>query len=258
MQSTLRVTACALFAAALCGLCGNSVRAQSAFSSAASVNFEIRYLRGIPEGEAQKVTEFLDEEFKAILGQVGLQPKKKIEVRIYDNVGRYLAEAGLKKPWRGAVYARGILHCQPPAALEMRGIFETSLRYELARAMVETSGERGCPLWLRESYAVYYAGAYREFTPPLGAKLSAFSDLNQDIQTYTEPPQRDDVHYMLGHTMNFFIQKFGEKRALGIFKAFDGMQGLDSVMKKAFGEDLPSIEKAWAKYISYHTTPFKR
>lgn len=258
MHSTLRVSGCVLLAAALCGLLPDSARAQGAFSTAASVNFDVRYLRGISEAEAQKLVEFLDDEYKAIQSQIGLRPKKKVEVRIYDNVGRYLAEAGLKKPWRGALYNRGILHCQPPAALEARNILETSLRYELARAMVETAGERGCPLWLREAYAVYYAGAYKQFTPPLGAKLTAFSDLNQDFQTYTEPPQRDDVHYMLGHTMSFFIEKFGEKRALGLFRAFDGLQGVDGVMKKSLGQDLPSIEKAWAKFISYHTTPFKK
>ena len=144
------------------------------------------------------------------------------------------------------------------AALTARNIFESALKYELARAMVEPAGERGCPLWLREAFAVYSSGQYRTFTPPLGAKLTSFSDLNQDIQSYPDPPQRDDVHYMLGHTMNFFVQKYGERKALGMFKQFDGTKGLDATLKRALGDDLPTIEKSWAKYISYHTTPFKR
>src|SRR5512138_730963 len=122
MQSTMRISGFLLLAAALCGLFSGSVRAQTAFSTVPSANFDVRYLRGIDESEAKKIVEFLDDEYKIIQSQIGLKPEKKVEVRIYDNVGRFLAEAGLKKPWRGAVYARGILHCQPPAALEARGI----------------------------------------------------------------------------------------------------------------------------------------
>jgi hypothetical protein len=234
------------------------LRAQEGLVSLSSTQFDVRYMRGVAEEDVQKTLDFLIASYTEIHSQTGLEPKKKLEVRIYDNVGRYLSEGGVKKPWRGAYYNRGVIHCQPVAALTARNIFESSLRYELARAMLEGAGQRGCPLWLRESYAVYVAGAYRAYTPPLGAKLTAFSDLNQDIQTYPDPPQREDVHYMLGHTMNFFIQKYGEKRALGIFRQFDGMRGLESVMKKALGDDLATMEKSWAKYISYHTTPFKR
>ncbi len=234
------------------------LRAQEGLGSLSSVQFDLRYMPGVPEADAQKALDFLIASYKEIQGQIGLEPKKKLEVRIYDGVGRFLAETGLRKPWRGAYYVRGVIHCQPIAALVARNIFESSLRYELARAMLETAGERGCPLWLRESFAVYAAGEYKNFTPPLGAKLTSFSDLNQDIQSYPDPPQRNDVHYMLGHTMNFFIQKYGERRALGMFKQFDGMRGLEATLKRALGDDLPSIEKSWAKYISYHTTPFKR
>jgi len=232
--------------------------AQEGLGTLNSVQFDLRYMRGVPEEDAQKVLDYLIACYSEIHSQIGLEPKKKLEVRIYDGVGRFLSETGLKKPWRGAFFTRGVIHCQPVAALTARNIFETSLRYELARAMIEKAGERGCPLWLREAFAVYSSGEYKEFTPPLGAKLSSFSDLNQDIQTYPDPPQRNDVHYMLGHTMNFFVQKYGERRAMGMFRQFDGTKGLEGTMKRALGDDLSTIEKSWAKYISYHTTPFRR
>jgi hypothetical protein len=252
-----RAAAC-LCAAASIVLMTLPAQAQEGLGALTSVQFDVRYMRGMPEADAQKTLDFMIASYKEIQAQTGLEPKKKLEVRMYDNVGRYLQETGLKKPWRGAFYTRGVIHCQPVAALTARNIFESSLKYELARAMLETSGQRGCPLWLREAYAVYTAGAYRAYTAPLGAKLTAFSDLNQDIQTYPDPPQREDVHYMLGTTMNFFVQKYGEKRAFGLFRQFDGMTGLESVFKRTLGDDLTAVEKAWAKFISYHTTPFKR
>ncbi len=238
--------------------CALPLRAQESPGTLTSDRFDLRSMRGVSEEDARKVLEYLTASYTEIEGQVGLEPRQKLEVRIYDGVGRFLSETGLRKPWRGAYYTRGVIHCQPVAALAARGIFESALRYELARAMLEKAGERGCPLWLREAYAVYYAGEYRGYTAPLGAKLSAFSDLNQDIQTYQDPPQRNDVHYMLGHTMVFFIEKYGERKAMGMFRQFDGTRGLEATLKRALGDDLGVVEKSWAKYISYHTAPFKR
>jgi hypothetical protein len=254
--SRIGVSALALLLSLL--LCQVSVHAQEIFSSVGTTNIDVRYLRGVSPEDAQKVLDFLQSEYQVISKELGLQLKKKLEVRIYDNVNRYLAESNLRKPWRGAYYSHGILHCQPVQALLQREIFQTSLSYELAMAILEGAGDRGCPLWLREAYAVYHSGEYKQYSPPLGAKLSEFSDLNQDIQSYPDPPQREDVHYMLGHTMNYFIQKFGEARAFRLFREFDGNSGVDSVFRRVLGENFATVEKGWAKFISYHTTPFKK
>jgi len=256
-RKSMRVVLVGLLSSALVLLAMPSI-GQDIFSTISSPNFEVRYLRGVSAEEAQKVLSFLQDEYKEINAQLGLEPRKRLEVRIYDNVGRYLSDAGLRKPWRGAFYSHGVIYCQPVQALTTRDIFESSLRYELGRAMTEVAGTQGCPLWLREAYVVYHTGEYRKFTAPLGARLTSFSDLNQDIQSYPDPPQRDDVHYMLGHTMNYFIQKYGEKKAFRIFREFDGTKGLDGVFKRVLGNDLATVEKGWAKYIGYHTTPFKR
>jgi len=236
----------------------SGLRAQEPFGTLSTVKADVHYANGIPEAEAKKVSDYLQNEFESIGTQLGLGLEKKVDVRIYDSVGRFLAETGLKKPWRGAYYARRILHVQPVQALTQRKIFESTLSYECARVMLDPVGEKGCPLWLRESYAVYHAGAFRSMTAPLGAKLSSFSDLNQDINHYPDPPQRDDVQYMLGQTMDYFVQKYGEKKAMAVFKDFDGMTSVEAVFRRVFGEDFATVEKAWAKYLEQHTVPFKK
>ena len=94
-------------------------------------------------------------------------------------------------------------------------------------------------------------------TPPLGARLTAFSDLNQDIQEYSAPPQREDVHYILSSTMTYFVQKYGEKRAFRLFREFDGQTSVERVFKKVFEDEYLTIEKGWAKYIASRTASFK-
>jgi hypothetical protein len=186
-----------------------------------------------------------------------MEPKARIDVRIYESVGKFLEETTLKRPWRTAYYQRGTLHLQPVSALKQRKLFEKSIAYEIALAFLEGSGQKGCPRWLVESFASYYSGETAGMTPPLGARLTSFSDLNQDIQEYPNPPQREDVHYILSSTMTYFVQKYGEKRAFRLFHEFDGTTPVDRVLKKAFGDEYSTIEKGWAKYIASRTASFK-
>jgi hypothetical protein len=254
MKAMIRVRLLVLVAFCVAG--GPVSRGQDTFGSLESPHFEMHYQHGVSAADAKKVLDFLQAELKNITSDLGIEFKSKIEVRIYESVGKFLAETNLRRPWRTAYYRRGVLSLQPVSALETRKLFEKSLSYELSLAVLEQAGQNGCPEWLMQSFAVYYSGEISGMTPPLGAHLASFSDLNQDIQERPNPPQRNDVHYILGSTMTFLVEKYGEKRAFQIFREFDGVSTVDKVFKKAFNEDYATIEKAWAKYIELRTSSF--
>jgi hypothetical protein len=234
-----------------------TVRAQEPFSTVSTVHIEVNYQRGISEEAAKRVADFLQKEYSFISDQLGLDLKKRLEVRIYDTVGKYLSKTNQRKPWRGAIFYRGVLHMQPVEALDARKIFEQSLLFELSLAVLDQTSGKGCPRWLQESYAVYHSGEMANLTPPIGTRLSAFSDLDQDLQQFPMPPQREDVHYILGATMKFLIDQYGEEKALGVFKAFNGMTPLESVFKKQFKQEFRTIERTWTNFIASQTEAFK-
>lgn len=235
-----------------------SLRAQEMFSTLRTKNLDVRHMQGVSPADAKKAADYLQSEYDSVMAQLGLIPGKKIDVRIYDSVGRFLAEAGLKKPWRGAYFTKGVLHCQSVQALVQREIFEKSLTYEVTRAILSAVREKGCPMWFTESYASFRVGEFRTMSAPIGAKLSAFSDLNQDIQQHPDPPQRDDVQYVLGQTFNFLVLQYGDAKALSLFREFDGMTPVDSIFRKVLGEPYETVEKNWSKFITVHTSPFKK
>lgn len=232
--------------------------AQELYRTIQTPGLTIRYMNDIEELEARNAADFLQTEYESIVKELGFSPKDRIEVRIYDTVGRFLTESGLKKPWRGALYSRNVLHSQPIQALITRGIYEKSLSYELSRAVLNTAREKGCPVWLSEAYVSYRSGGFREMSAPVGARLSSFSDLTQDFQQHQDPPQRDDVQYMLAQTMNFFVIRYGEAKAIGLFKEFDGSRSVGAVFAEYLGSGYETVEKEWATYIATHSKSFKR
>ena len=232
-------------------------RAQETFSTISTVHISVEYQRGVTEAEAKKVADYLQNDYKFISNQLGLDLRKKLRVRIYDSIGKYLSKTKQRKPWRGAIYWRGVLHMQPVGALVARNIFEQSLSYELALAVLEQTSGKGCRRWLQEAYAVYHSGEMADLTPPIGTKLAAFSDLDQDIQEYPDPPQREDVHYILGMTMKFLVDQYGDAKAFGVFKVFNGMLSLETIFKKQFKQEFRTIERTWANFIDAQSESFK-
>jgi hypothetical protein len=230
---------------------------QGTFASIKTVHFNVQYQRGVSEEDARSVAEYLQKDYNYLSEKLGIDLKKRLDVRIYDSVGKFLAQSSQRLPWRGGIYHRGVFHLQPVQALVQRKLFERTLSFELAMALLEQAGAKGCPRWLRESFAVYHSGEMASLTPPIGVKLASFSDLDQDIQHYPNPPQREDVHFILGTTMKFFVEKYGEAKAMSVFKAFDGMTSLDEVFKKTFKQEFQTIERTWANFILASTESYK-
>ncbi len=231
----------------LCVFMLESGRAQ--FSSIKTVNFDVMYQHGIPEQDAKRVADFLQTDYDSLRGTLGLDFKKRLDVRVYDAVSKFSAQTGRTPSWRGAIYLRGVLHVQPVQALVMRKIFEQSLSFELALALLDQAAEKGCPRWLREAFAVYHSGVAQSVSPPTGVRLASFSDLEQDLQTYPNPPQRNDVQYILASTIRYFVQTYGEQNTMALFKAFDGHSTFEQIVSKGFAKDIGDVEKAWAQYI---------
>ncbi len=233
-------------------------RSQGSFYSLATVHFDVQYQREISDSDAQKVADYLQQDYSYLSEKLGIDFKKKLEVRIYGSEGKFLSSTNQKRPWRAAIYWRGVLHMQPVQALVTRNILEQSLSFELANALLEQTAGQGCPRWLRESFAVYHSGMMASLTPPIGVRLASFSDLDQDLQSYPNPPQIDDVRYILGLTMKFFVEEYGEEKTLGIYKMFNGSTSIEDLFKKAFKQELSTIERTWANYIAAGTDNFRK
>jgi hypothetical protein len=232
--------------------------AQEKFSSISSAHFDIKYQGTANEDDVRALLEFLERDYDAITADLGLDSTRRLEVRLYASVGRYLSAVNLRQSWRGAYYTRGVLHLQPIKDLLKARILETSIGFELATALLDDAWARGCPPWLLTSYAVYHADELRTLSPPMGVRVQTFADLDQELQEHPDPPSRDDLHYVLGQTMMFFIQEYGTAKAFGVFSAFDGERPVEQVFESVFGAPYDKIETRWHQYLTSVLPALKR
>ena len=119
-----------------------------------------------------------ESELRRVEQRLRLRLAEPVELRIYPDLDRFRNATG--EP--GWVAARSDRHCvemQPAAALERRGVLDTTLRHELLHVVVEQQGGTA-PLWFREGLAGYLeqsAAAPLDLHAPL--RIPAEADLRQ-------------------------------------------------------------------------------
>lgn len=222
---------------------------QPGFSTLSSVHFLVKFQRGIPQQDAERVAAYLEQDLEYLDQKLGITLFQPLEVRIYASTGKFVQEIHHGKPWEKARYQRGVLHLSPVKQLSENNTLEKVLSYELVRALLDSSIINGCPRWLAESFAVYHSGLMTELQGPSTFRITSFADLNQDIQQATTSQRLEDVHFLLGKTMSYLIQQYGEERALGLFRAFDGKTQVHNVFQKHLDQDYVLIEEVWLIYL---------
>lgn len=233
----------------LLGIAGHAF-AQEPLTTITGKRAILKHEKGVTESEARKALDVVDRELKSVSRQIGIRYSGKLEVRIYGSAGKFLESTGTRQAWRGSRYVREVLHVQPVAELIRRNELERWLGRGVAEAVLTKAGVNGCPIWLREAYAAFHTGETRETPPPQGLKLTSFSDLTQALQDNPDPPRREDVQFVLAGTLKFLVEKYGEKRSMRLFKAFDGSSTAEVVFKKTLGEEYGAVEQAWAAQMN--------
>lgn len=224
-------------------------RAQESFADLETVHFQIRYQEGIGAAGARTVSEYLEQDFGYLRNVLGLEPGGKIEVRLYQR------ETGLKSA-TGNRHAsdievkRGVLHVAPVPLLEAKGRLSRTLSFGLSLAMLEQSLTNGAPNWLVHSFAVYHSGFMADLSPPAGHRVSYFSDLDQELQGATASADREGVRYLLGMTMKFLVDSYGEEKAFRLFAAFDGTTPVEVAFDKTLNRSYEQVERSWSAFLS--------
>ena len=82
---------------------------------------------------------------------------KLLDIFVNDTTGDFVGRTG--RPWWAAAATRGAhVELQPIQILQRRGVLVTTLRHELAHAVIDSVGRGRAPRWLAEGMALFFAG----------------------------------------------------------------------------------------------------
>jgi len=80
-----------------------------------------------------------------------------LDIFVNGTTGDFVGRTG--QPWWAAAATRGThVELQPIQILQRRGVLVTTLRHELAHAVIDSVGRGRAPRWLAEGIALFFAG----------------------------------------------------------------------------------------------------
>jgi len=81
----------------------------------------------------------------------------RLEIRLNESTGNFTSRTG--QPWWAAAATQGArIDLQPVNILKQRGVLFTTLRHELAHALIDSVSNKRPPRWMEEGFALYLAG----------------------------------------------------------------------------------------------------
>jgi hypothetical protein len=216
----------------------------------ATDHFIIEYETSVDVSSTQLVSEILETSFSFLVSKKHLpEVTRHIKVHLYGSTSKYVQSNGVKW-WLGAVYRGGVIHVQPPAVLQNRGILRTTLSHELVHALFDEARRNGLPDWLNESVAVNSSGEMLHMKIPTVIDVHSFQDLETKTKNVRRRSGLDDTYYLCGLTMEFLLREYGPTKVDSLIKQFDGPNNSVKAVSQAFGEDFHSVEKKWLRYLT--------
>jgi SpoIID/LytB domain protein len=132
------------------------------FLTISSEHFRVTYPAAVDRRDANQVLGTMDSAranflSRASAASVLIGDLPLLEIRINDSTGDFTARTG--QPWWAAAATKGNrIELQPIGILKRRGVLLTTLRHELAHAVIDRASHNRAPRWLEEGFALYLAG----------------------------------------------------------------------------------------------------
>ena len=142
------------------------VAAECAAQTARSAHFRVIYPRTVDARDADYVLNLLEHNRAELLERVsnaGIDARlPNLDLVFNASTGDFVARTGMPS-WAAAATHKNKIELQPLPSLKQRRILESTLRHELAHAVIDTLGAN--PRWLVEGMAIYLAGEGKLLEP---------------------------------------------------------------------------------------------
>jgi SpoIID/LytB domain protein len=141
-----------------------------------------------------------------------------LDIRLNDSTGDFTSRTG--QPWWAAAATKGNrIELQPLRTLKQRGVLFTTLKHELAHAVIDAiTRERG-PRWLEEGFAIYLAGEGETFKQYGKRGLLLDDELEKRLQ---RPTSQQDMRGLYAQAYMSVANMVHEQGEASVWKKLAG------------------------------------
>lgn len=177
-----------------------------------TAHFRVVHPQTVDSRDAKYVLDLLEHDRSQLLqrtANAGIDVHLPVLEIIFNiTTGDFVARTGMPA-WASAATRKNKIELQPFAILKQRRILETTLRHELAHALIGALGNGQTPRWLAEGMALYLAGEGSLFKP---TKPTAAADIEQALAAAKSAADMKTAYAAAYHLVQELIHREGENK----------------------------------------------
>jgi len=168
-----------------------SAMSASRYLTISSEHFRVSYPEDVERRDADQVLKTLESARDDYLRRASatISSISALEIRFNETTGDFTLRTG--QPWWAAAATKGNrIELQPLPLLKRRGVLWTTLRHELAHALIDAASHNRASRWLTEGFALYLAGEGQTISRYLKRGLLSEDELEKRLE---RPSSAEDM-----------------------------------------------------------------
>jgi hypothetical protein len=239
-----------MFLFAVCELVGQS------HTVIDSHNFIVRYPDRITAEFAYRVLEQLESDYRYFREYFNLPVDGRTSVWIYQSENSFLEKTGTSRWEYGYVDETGI-HLHIPDNLHAGIVLSSVITQQVVRTVIYSRRMNGCPLWLYEGAASYFAHVKGVFSYPYSFQPQSFSDIGEHLLLATNEAEYTDAVLYSALTIETLFLRYGEANVITLLRLFNGSYDYETAIRYSLGVSPERAELNWRRDIQQLLTQFR-
>jgi hypothetical protein len=213
-----------------------------------SHNFILHYPARLNSMSALRILEQFETDYKYFRDYFNLSVNGRISARIYSSVSAFNEATGLSHLEFGYVDDAGI-HLKPIDEINDKIFLSTIITLQAVRTILYSRRMNGCPLWLSEGAASYFANVRGVLPYPRHFQPRSLSDINEHLLHPENEAEYADAILYAALTYETLVNRYGEAHTVTLLRLFNGNYDYETAVRYSLGVSPEIAEQNWRQDI---------
>ncbi len=221
-----------------------------------SRNFIVHHSASLAKETVQRIVDQLESDYQEFRYYFNLTVPGRTRVVIHNDQFSFQSAALAHYFETGTVYNEEV-HLAPIPFIQRNATLSSVLTQQAVRLVLYSRRMNGCPRWLYEGAAAYFAGIQTLHSPPTYIAIARPSDLDELFaHPHTEKEFFNGI-YLAALSFESILERYGEAHAVTLLRLFNGEFEYEEAVPYSLGVTLERFERQWQRDVQQLLTKYR-
>lgn len=209
-----------------------------------SINFILYHSPLVDDETIRRIVDQLESDYRDFRHYFNLTIPGRAAVIIHKDQYSFQERSLAHRYEAGSVY-RDEIHLQPLSQVRNRLPLSAALTQQVIRLILYSRRINGCPRWLYEGAAAYFAGIHRFHDSASHTTIRFPSDLDELLSHPHNEIEYTNTVYLAALSFKVILKRYGEAKVVTLLRLFNGEHEYTDAIPFSLGISVEQFERQW-------------